>query len=118
MREFVELQGASGASYRFRLWRDGDVHLPVAGNYVVVRPAADGFAILALDVSDDLSLVSKTLKRATRDQPAHQIYTRLNVARAVRMAENDDIAAAIKPRRATRPTEDEDSTFSADNLGA
>ena len=30
MREFVELQGASGASYRVRLWPAGEGHLPIA----------------------------------------------------------------------------------------
>ena len=103
MREFVELQGASGATYRFRHWPRSDPHLPIAGNYVVIREADDGFAILALDVSDDLSLVPQSLKRPLREQAECQIYTRLNVSRATRVAEQEDIAAANKLRRLAQP---------------
>ena len=33
MRDFIDLQGASGASYRFRRRPEGAAHLPTAGNY-------------------------------------------------------------------------------------
>jgi hypothetical protein len=101
MREFVELQGASGASYRFRHWRAGDDHLPIAGNYVVVRDTDDGLTILAVEITDDLSGLRQSLKPAIRDHAGHQIYTRLNVSRAARTAEHEDIVAANKPRRTT-----------------
>jgi hypothetical protein len=94
MRVFVDLQGASGASYRFRLWPDGKAHLPVAGNYIVVRETASNFTIIATDVSDDLSVVRQNLEPSLKDQPGVQIYTRLNVSRATRTTENEDILAA------------------------
>jgi hypothetical protein len=34
MQDFIDLRGASGAAYRFRVWPDGASHLPIAGNYV------------------------------------------------------------------------------------
>jgi hypothetical protein len=117
MRQFVELQGASGASYRYRLWRPGEVHLPIAGNYAVVEETEDGFAIRALDLSDDLSVVRQQLKPALRDQPGIQIYTRLNISRAVRTAENLDIVAATKSRKRQPAGAAEDSIGLAESPG-
>ena len=117
MREFVELRGASGASYRFRLWPSGDAHLPIAGNYVVVQETANGLAILALNVSDDLSLVRNALKPSIRDRTGHQIYTRLNVSRAVRTAEHDDLVAGSKPRRSAQAPASAGSVASGDRSG-
>jgi hypothetical protein len=99
MRDFIDLRGVSGADYRFRLWREDAAHLPIAGNYVVVREAEQGLSVLLADVSNDLSTVRQTLKRLLKDNPAAQVYTRLNVSRTVRTAENDDIVASYKPKR-------------------
>ena len=66
MREFVELQGASGANYRFRLWPGDNAHPPIAGNYVVVLDTAEGLVILEVNVSEDLSLVRTALKPSIR----------------------------------------------------
>lgn len=103
MPEFVELQGATGATYRFRLWAVGAAHLPIAGNYAVVRHAPDGFSVVTTDVSDNLSTVRQNLERTVAEQPGIQIYTRLNVSRAVRVAENEDIVAATTSIRTPPP---------------
>jgi hypothetical protein len=92
MREIIDLSGASGAVYRFRLWRQGASHLPMGGNYAFVREQARGFTVLAAAAVDDLSLVRSTAKPPTETGPAH-LFTRLNVSRAVRNAEAEDIAA-------------------------
>ena len=57
MQDFIDLEGASGASYRFRIWASGVGHLPVAGNYVVVGKQADGFGVEVVGIADDLSKV-------------------------------------------------------------
>jgi hypothetical protein len=100
MRDFIDFHGASGAAYRFRLWPQGAPHLPMAGNYAVVREADEGFSLLSAGESNDLSLVRKDLKRLLNEHPIALVYTRLNVSRAVRAAENEDIVAHYKPRRA------------------
>ena len=57
MQDFTDLTGASGTTYRFRLWRDGAAHLPIAGNYVVVAGGAKGADVLLVGATNDLSQV-------------------------------------------------------------
>jgi hypothetical protein len=92
MREFIDLQGASGAAYRFRLWPADAPHQPIAGNYVCVRAERDGYEIVSVGETLDLSQVRGKLTKRVRDATT-QIYTRLNVARAIRTAEHEDLLA-------------------------
>ena len=92
MNDFIDLVGASGATYRFRIWPTGAPHLPMAGNYVCVHEEAAGYSIVFVGESLDLSQVRDKLPKKARDTTTH-IYTRLNVARAIRCAEHDDLKA-------------------------
>jgi hypothetical protein len=96
MNDFLDLQGASGASYRFRIWPHGEAHVPTAGNYVFVSGTqADPVVVLA-GVSEDLSAVRDGFGKATTRGATH-VFTRLNVARSVRLAEHEDIVASYRP---------------------
>ena len=97
MKEFVDLKGASGTFYRFRLWPEGGVHPPIAGNYVVLREDEAAPRVLLAGVTSDLSQAAAECRKALTKEPAARLYTRLNVARAVRSAEHDDIVAEHKP---------------------
>jgi hypothetical protein len=107
VKDFIDLQGASGASYRFRLWPEGRAHQPIAGNYVCVRahPAAPGgYDVVHVGESTDLSQVRSELPKHLRGGGVG-VYTRLNVARTLRTAEHEDLVAQYgpsqrKPRRA------------------
>lgn len=92
VKDIIDLNGASGGVYRFRLWRPGSGHLPMAGNYVDVQAAPGGFAVLAAAAVDDLSRVRPAAGGTEAAEPVH-LFTRLNVSRAVRQAEAEDIAA-------------------------
>ena len=46
MQDFIDLKGASGVAYRFRIWPEGVAHLPIAGNYVFLRAEPEGFAVI------------------------------------------------------------------------
>jgi hypothetical protein len=92
MRDFIDLPGASGASYRFRVWPEGASHLPMAGNFAYVA-ADDGIAVVVLGESGNLAEARAGFARATHKGATH-VYTRLNVARAVRLAEHADLAAS------------------------
>lgn len=96
MRAFIDLRGASGQAYRFRLWPEGEAHPPIAGNFAIVQDGASP-KVLVVGVSNDLS----GARPKTRDRSGH-IYTRLNVSRALREAEHADLAAAYPTRMATR----------------
>jgi len=104
MREFVDLRGASGTFYRFRLWPEGGAHPPIAGNYIVLREDPDGVKVLAAGVTSDLSKAASECRKALARDPAGRLYTRLNVARAVRSAEHEDLVTEHKPSVVT-PTE-------------
>jgi hypothetical protein len=97
MREFVDLRGASGTLYRFRLWPEGGAHPPIAGNYIVLREEASGLKILLAGVTSDLSQAAAESRKALAKDPAARLYTRLNVARALRSSEHEDIVAEHRP---------------------
>jgi hypothetical protein len=97
MREFVDLRGASGTLYRFRLWPEGGAHPPIAGNYIVLREEESGLQILLAGISSDLSKAGGEARRTLAKDPAARLYTRLNVARAVRCSEHEDIVAEHQP---------------------
>lgn len=93
MKDIVDLHGASGAKYRFRLWPPGAGHLPMGGNYAFVREEPGGFVVLAGAAIDDLSLTRSTHGASAAALGATHLFTRLNVSRAVRTFEAEDIAA-------------------------
>jgi len=91
MKPFLDLKGASGAAYRFRLLPKGHAHVPMAGNYVLVRPRGEGVKVVVVAATNDLARVLEEQPPEVR-RGAH-VYTRLNVARAVREAEHADLQA-------------------------
>ena len=96
MQDFIDLQGGSGASYRFRRRADGASHLPTAGNYVLVQETSAGFKVLTVGTSIDLSLTRPPGKMRAGRKPMH-LFTRLNVARTVRAFEHQDLVARYSP---------------------
>ena len=98
MRDFVDLRGASGTFYRFRLWPEGGAHPPIAGNYIVLREEASGLKVLLAGITSDLSQAASECRKTMMREPSARLYTRLNVARAQRTAEHDDIVAEHNPQ--------------------
>jgi hypothetical protein len=95
---FLDLNGASGATYRFRLAPDEGVISPMAGNYVCVREEESGFTVLSVAATNDLSHARQAWKHAAAKHGATHLYTRLNVSSSVRENERRDFAAFYKPR--------------------
>ncbi len=100
MKDFIDLEGASGARYRFRLWPEGAPHTPVGGNYVYVKAEESGVTVLQVGETNDLSKARAGWPAAARRGATH-VMTRLNVARAVRAAEHADLAAKYVDAGAT-----------------
>ena len=92
MKDVIDLKGASGARYRFRVWPAGAPHLPIAGNYVVLREEPGGFSVLLVGETNDLSRSGSEAQRMEHPGASH-VFTRLNVARSVRRAEHEDLVA-------------------------
>lgn len=97
MREFVDLRGASGTLYRFRRWPASGAHPPIAGNYIVLKDDPNGFKVVLAGVTSDLSQAAFECRKALAKDSDAQLFTRLNVARALRTAEHEDIVAEYKP---------------------
>jgi len=101
---FIDICGASGASYRFRPWPTSGLHPPIAGNFALVDPKDR--KVIAVGILEDLSqAASVTWHRAK----TCELYTRLNIARRAREAEHADMArqnpgAAAGVTGATEPT--------------
>jgi hypothetical protein len=91
---FIDLVGASGATYRFRAWREGD-QAPMAGNFAVVVKAGRTVELLMLGVTIDLSKAQT--HAAAAGLAGKPLFVRLNVARATRRQEHDDIVANYAP---------------------
>lgn len=92
--DFIDLQGASGSSYRFRLLAADAFQPPIAGNYVFVRKDGGRPKVLLIGESGDLSKVQKD-RKALAPQGAHHLYVRLNISRATRAAEHEDLSARL-----------------------
>jgi hypothetical protein len=102
MKDFVDLKGASGSEYRFRVWTEGAHHLPVAGNYAYVRWDEDGVKVLQLGETNDLSKARDEWPKAAKRGATH-VYTRLNVSRLPRLTEHQDLVAHYKTARVSEP---------------
>jgi hypothetical protein len=95
-----ELLGKSGACYRYTPLEE-DRFLPSqAANYVIARVGKDGGASLIFaGETDNLASQSwrEALARARADYPGAKILTRLNVTRAIREAERNDLIEEHQP---------------------
>lgn len=105
MKPFIDIQGASGQSYRFRLYEAGAGHLPMAGNWATVRFHGERAEVLKLGISENLAQVPASVASRREASPTF-LYMRLNFSRAVREAEQGDLVAgqatsgkSTKPRK-------------------
>jgi hypothetical protein len=92
LKDFIDLEGASGAHYRFRVWRDGEPHQPIGGHYVYLRDEDAGFTVLHVGETNDLSQARSAWPMALHAGATHA-FTRLNVLWATRSADHEDLAA-------------------------
>lgn len=96
MSEFIDLRGASGAAYRFR--RADPAALPAtAGNFIYVREEAGELEVVCCGTALSLTSAGDLSRNMTDRYGATDLYIRLNVARAVRRGEHEDILEHAKP---------------------
>ena len=95
----IEFAGKSGARYRYTPLEE-DRFLPSqAANYVIARLNKEGPALLYAGETDNLASQAwrEMLAKARADYPGAKILTPLNVTRAVREAERDDVVQQHQP---------------------
>jgi len=94
VKPYIDLQGASGAVYRYKLAEDRDPRTTIAGNFVFVD--ATGTVVYAGE-ANNLHGAANRFPEAAMKHKAEYLYTRLNVSGASRSDELQDILAALKP---------------------
>jgi hypothetical protein len=98
--QILDVEGRSGAAYRFRLAASG-AELPAhAGNFVLVDGAARPATVLVCGTCRSLLELSRSWTDLTTG--GGQVYVRLNVNRAARLAEYDDMAPRLALARLMR----------------
>jgi hypothetical protein len=95
----IELAGKSGARYRYTPLEE-ERHLPPAGaNYVIAEVSGANARLVFAGETDNLANLTwrADLERARQSHPKAKVLTRLNVTRAIREAERQDLIAEHQP---------------------
>ena len=94
MKPYIDLKGASGAVYRYKLAEDHDPRTTIAGNFVYVDEAG---TVLMAGEANNLHASGARFSEAAEKHGATLLYTRLNVSGASRTDEYNDLMAALDP---------------------
>jgi hypothetical protein len=96
MKDLIDLQGASGAVYRFAHIRGGRPLSPMGGAWLYVREIGDGYELIGFgEVPNLLKDAHEHWKQAVEMYGATDLYTRLNFGQWARQLEHADLAGAI-----------------------
>ena len=96
----IDLAGASGARYRYNPIDENRFLPPAGANYVIAEVSPEGEArVFYAGETDNLAAQSwrSDLERARQEHERATVLTRLNVTRAVREAERNDLIDAYHP---------------------
>ena len=99
MTRQIELAGKSGSRYRYTRLEE-ERFLPSAGaNYVIAQLTPEGTTLVYAGETDNLANQTwrQALDAARKTYADAKILTRLNVTRAVRKAEQDDLIQEYQP---------------------
>jgi hypothetical protein len=113
MRDIIDVRGASGVTYRFTRFRDGNPLSAMGGNFVYVRPRntekgsadkagggeGEGAAelVYAGEAQNLLTDARRLWNRAVAEHAVTDLFTRLNISERTRRHEHADILAAARP---------------------
>lgn len=101
MPHFIELIGASGVAYRFRLF-EGQIS-PVGGNFVYVREVDGALHVVCCGTARALMVHRIWSEWAGNEMSlaSDALYLRLNVSTRIRTAEHDDLVLGLATPLAT-----------------
>ena len=96
MDEFVDVEGASGAKYRFR--STNPASLPeVAGNFIVAAGQGADFRVICCGSTNSIPAAASLWRKAVSDHQADRFYVHRNIAGRDRLRVHDDISAKHLP---------------------
>ena len=94
MKPYIEVKGASGAVYRYKLAENGEPGTTIAGNYLYIDASGD---VVFAGEANNLIDAKHRWSEACARYGAAWLYTRLNVSGASRADEYSDIVIALQP---------------------
>ena len=98
MESHIDLQGASGATYRYRSSGEGDPKTAMSGNYCYVAGDGEDRRVVFLGQTDNLMTGSRARwTEACNKHGASQLFIRLNISAAARNSEMEDLLGALSP---------------------
>jgi hypothetical protein len=97
LTDHLDIQGASGTRYRFRRVQNPSTLPAEGGNFLYVKEGAEGVVVIGSGASETLHQAHDLWKQAVERHGAEAIYVRLNIGRAQRLREHEDIAAENGP---------------------
>jgi len=97
MQSFIDLEGASGVTYRFHRIDDPSNLPAIAGNFAYVQ--GDGPTPVLVCCGTDETLLKAAVRWPAAQQSHHAtaIYVRKNVSWKIRAVEHDDIVKRHRP---------------------
>jgi hypothetical protein len=95
----IDIAGKSGARYRYTVLEEERMLPPSGANFVIAQVTEEGPSILFAGETDNLSRAAwrEPLARAKAEYGEAKVLTRLNVTRAMRQAEQDDLLEEHRP---------------------
>ena len=97
MQNFIDLEGASGATYRFQRVDDLSKLPAIAGNFVYVQDDGPKPVVVCCGADETLLRAASRWTAARQSHGAKVIYVRKNVSWKVRASEHNDIVERHRP---------------------
>jgi hypothetical protein len=97
MQNFIDLEGASGVTYRFQRVEDLSKLPAIAGNFVYVHGDGPKPTIVCCGADETLLRAANRWPAAQQSHGAKAIYVRKNVSWKVRATEHEDIVERYRP---------------------
>jgi hypothetical protein len=97
MQTFIDLDGASGATYRFQRVDDLSSLPAIAGNFVYVQGDGPRPVVVCCGTDDTLLKAAGRWPAAQQSHRATAIYVRRNISWKVRASEHQDIVERHRP---------------------
>jgi hypothetical protein len=104
LKEYVDVTGASGVTYRFMCLKEGRPLSPMGGNFLYCRFTGDKLELIyAGEVQNLMKDARERWAEAQQRFQVSALYSRLNISERVRQLELADIDAAHHPPMNTSP---------------
>ena len=98
MRDYVDIVGASGVTYRFMRLKEGRPLSPMGGNFLFCRFTGDNCEVIyAGEVQNLMKDARERWSEAQQRFQVSDLYSRLNISARVRQLELSDIIEGNHP---------------------